>query len=1108
MNILETLIQDYSQDNLSRFFRQNTQSSGNYRDLNDEITSNNSKLFSKGKLIGDLTFEKGKLAIVAYSATGELTEKSSRKAQFEEAKNFLKLKQSYSLGGIFVFADDKGNFRFSFIYWQYSGKKRIPNSYTRCTYFVSTELTNKTFEGQLSSAKWADYQSLINQTFSIQAITKAFYNEFYDEYKSLADSIKATNNISQSQAENFALLFVIRLIFLGFVQKRRWLGNDTDFIRKLWHQYQKEGKVGETFYSEWLAPLFFKALSGPRDRRQFSFAHLSSSIISDYKDAPYLNGGLFRTNTLVDSSISNVPDVSIGRFIDYLFNYNFTIEENSYNDADLELNPEFLGIIFERLVNKADGAVYTPRVEVDLMCKLSLSNWLAKNTSVPLNQLYQLFFREEEEGAQNRGELSQTQKDEVLTRLKNITVCDPAVGSGAFPVGMLSILTETMQYLYASPNRKPDSDYNIKKGIIEKSLYGVEVKEWAVWITQLRLWIALFVDAPDSLRDQDEPILPSLDFKIRRGDSLVQLLGSKLMSIKFDQHDINTPTLDKLKKIAQAKSDYFYNKSTIHDPHTIRLTQITILREYLESEEHRLKSALTRAKTPSIGSNQQSLLIDEPKQTTISFSASPQEIDTLEQNIKQVQVQLKDIRDIGDHKNKEIPFIWGLEFSEIFYGPKEGFDLVIGNPPYVSYKEIRDPNNLLDTSRYKEFLKESISIENSDSILINGMSDLYTYFYAKSLYLLNANGIQTFICSNFWLNADYGVWLKAYLSKAGSIRWIIDSDTRSFSEAEINTIISIISKESNSHLIKFALIHKQFEAITSQDLVNINNNIIDENVYTCSALSTDSMTNVFELKWYSEFIKCPKFITDILNSKAGKFVKLRYISDVITGIKIGGYSRYITDNKPIHGKYLEVIKKTDVHENITINNSDSYIDLEILGSNPTHTVTPILWLAMRGERHLCYLNKSNSAHSGNYFGFRIFDESITKTMVCILNSTFTHLLTEIYGRAGFGGGAIIMVKSDLEDFKIMNPNNFTKKQFDKVFDLISTRKIRSIFEECGIDPRSETPIEEQEPKPLPDRAELDKIVFDALDLSVDERKEVYRAICRLVWNRINKAKSV
>ena len=191
-------------------------------------------------------------------------------------------------------------------------------------------------------------------------------------FDAIAAAVQGTDDAALKL--DFALLFVIRIIFLGFVQKKGWLGDNTKFLQNFWKEYRQAGTAG-TFYREWLEPLFFEALSSPYGRKvAYGNAPFSIETQKALQEAPYLNGELFKRKFAVDDRGLYVPDELIADFFDFLFQYNFTVEENELYDEELELNPEFLGIIFERITNMDQGAVYTPRVEVDLMCRLALSD--------------------------------------------------------------------------------------------------------------------------------------------------------------------------------------------------------------------------------------------------------------------------------------------------------------------------------------------------------------------------------------------------------------------------------------------------------------------------------------------------------------------------------------------------------------------------------------------------------------------------------------------------------------------------------------------------------------------------------------------------------------
>ena len=332
-----------------------------------------------------------------------------------------------------------------------------------------------------------DFEDL-KKRFSIEAVTDDFYNQFKPNFELIAESVKGTKN--SDLKKDFALLFIIRSIFLGFVQKKMWLNKDEEFILNFWKEYKSKYSTRNLFYSEWMRPLFFDSLNYPPGRKVFNRTTPFSKETALALQMPYLNGELFKEKPGFDDMDLYIPDKSIEIFFDFIFSYNFTIEENTLYDQDLELNPEFLGIIFERLVNKEDGAVYTPRTEVDFMCRISLVKWLEKNSSINKKKLYHLFFDKINDNSKDSS-VSNDEKEEILSNLKTVTICDPAAGSGAFPVGMLQVLDEVISTL---SENNTTTVFERKKEIISRSLFGVGGKTWAVWINQLRLWLSLFID--------------------------------------------------------------------------------------------------------------------------------------------------------------------------------------------------------------------------------------------------------------------------------------------------------------------------------------------------------------------------------------------------------------------------------------------------------------------------------------------------------------------------------------------------------------------------------------------------------------------------------------
>jgi len=974
---------------------------------------------------------------------------------------------------------------------------------------------------------------------------------------------------------------------------KKWLGNNERFMLDFFRDYHHKLFGRDEFYSRWLTPLFFEALNSPQYTKvAYGNNDFSPEIEDILQKAPYLNGGLFIEKHGFDDNDWIISDSDIKEFFEFLFSHSFTIEENSLEDEDLQLNPEFLGIIFERLVNKANGAVYTPRTEVDLMCRLSLVKWLQKNleSKIRTENLYELFFKESEDIEDlKEGSFSKKEAQEILDKLQNIAICDPAVGSGAFLVGIMQVLDSAEQSLRRRYGLNGKSLFDRKKEIIKYSLYGVEVKEWAVWVCQLRLWLSLFVDAPDDLKDSTDPILPNLDFKVRQGDSLVQRVASKTFPVS-GQIMVLTPSIKgKISELKRMKRDYYDNKSSLKK-HDLKVKELRIYEEIIEEEIKTLKGSLMRLISENDHDAGTTLFEEKTEYIDQKTNYYEQKANTIREHIADLKEQKQALHSGGK------PLVWGIEFAEIF-AEKKGFDIVIGNPPYVRQELIEDPTGrITNKSDYKKLLQEMVRIDFpqlfGSNKKINAQSDLYTYFYIRSLRLLNPQGIHTFICSNSWLDVAYGAWLQEFLLERCPVDLIIDNHAkRSFESADVNTIISIIhapitdfrKQVPGDHLIKFVAFKVPFEeAIFTENMLQIaeSKEIISNEIFRVYPIENKelkdagmeqvgeeqvvtSKTKYIGDKWGGKYLRAPDIYFTILEKGKDKLVRLGDIAEVRFGIKTGCNEFFYLPSKHFdirkEGRYYNLLPKNeglpadlmieeeylkpvikspkecrsilidpkDLKHNIFICNkskeelSSSEALKYIKWGEKQKTSEGIYWKdvpSVKGRKYWYSINiKEYSdfvvpcSFSNCYKIFennsilvdkRMYEGFSTNNQIHIaLNSTLFPLFMETGSRVGLGEGLLDVTVEEVQRILVLVPNSLS------TIARIEIRTIKPIFEECGINPQSDIPIEEQEPNPLPDRAELDKIVFDALELTEEERKDVYRAVCRLVWNRINKAKS-
>ncbi len=394
----------------------------------------------------------------------------------------------------------------------------------------------RTLPGDISTFSARTIQDLFDQAFDVETVRRTFFRDYRICFDILQkDLYKQTSD--HTWAHDYALQLLNRCMLLYFIQRKRCLGDDTEFLKTFWNAYNKDEHEEDTFVSLWLNTLFFKAFHNKYNGMD---NHFPASIHNVLMLTPFLNGGLFTENDLDRRERFVVSDARFTNIFTLLQRYNFTLAEDSPLDQELAIDSEMIGTIYESLVNvstetgeRSDGGIfYTSRPEIDLMCRLTLVDYLTNHLGNQRKHLlYNAVFAIEQE---DKDITDQHLKDidlwhDVYELLNTMTMIDPACGSGAFLVGMLSVLDDLMERAITSLGLETSYNsynaYERKKRIIEQSLYGVDVMEWAVHIAEVRLWLALIADVEyefENLHDRAEPLLPYFTFKVHCGDSLVQ----------------------------------------------------------------------------------------------------------------------------------------------------------------------------------------------------------------------------------------------------------------------------------------------------------------------------------------------------------------------------------------------------------------------------------------------------------------------------------------------------------------------------------------------------------------------------------------------------------
>lgn len=1101
---------------LSRFFKPN------WDDLSNLVDQD----FGAFEKIGELELPDGsKVLVIGAQSKSEVSEKVSKTRQYDIARKTLRQTGNLQFdAGIFFFYDSAGSIRVSLIYAESDGNKRHWSAVKRFTYLLSPRLTNKTFISQVASKQFSGLQE-IKDAFSIAAVTDLFYAEFYNHFQSLVDSVKANGlNDKLESKRDFVLLFAIRTIFLGFVQKKKWVGADENFLLNYLKKYQNSNSAPGSFYGAWLKPLFFQSLNTPSGTNIHLPPGTPEQVLDALLETPYLNGGLFREKVGYDDQGFYLEDKSIAMFFEFLFSHSFTIEENSRIDEDLQLNPEFLGIIFERIVNKENGAVYTPRTEVDLMCRMSLLEWLSKSvrSSIAEKNLFELIFPEQfSEDDQKFGSFSRNEALEILENLESVTVCDPAVGSGAFLVGMLQVIDDVEQSLRLRFDLPSANIYLRKKQIIGNSLYGVDIKEWAVWICQLRLWLSLFIDAEDDLKNSVTPILPSLDFKVRAGDSLVQQVGSVSFPLSVNSNSRDMSYTNEIQIIQDSKRRFFENDQQVTEE-SITDLEISFYAKIAKKEiESREKTLKTLGEKPNL---EVSLFGDDETSKTKDK--------TTQNKIFILKKEIANLKDIARSLLELRPFVWSIEFAEVFIA-RGGFDIVIGNPPYVRQEKIDDPYGKVSSAEYKNLLKEMCILDFPEVFKTNKVSsksDLYVYFYIRSLRLLNPQGVHVFICSNSWLDVEYGARLQEFLLKHFRILSVIDNHARrSFSAAAVNTVISMITtrEQSSNDSLRFIGFKKPFEEVAFSEVlskiysehetyedddarvvvVSEQTLLSNEQPQSGDGVLISAPGEYKFSKWGSKYLSQSNVLQDFLSKD---HQPLRYLYDFVADSKRNTLEVF-ADQKPraVGAGTMDFLKSVKDVTKISLDHLDMKYSIEATPEEIKNMRRPdIISNRFVGDRFF-FIEGGEFAVSDTFFALTLKPGQDRKFFLALLNSTLSILSTEVTGRKNMGEGVLLIYGSELRELQIPNPDLFNGNQKKKLLDVyksLSKRPVMSLANELGLqfDGKSEFNLSGV----ASDRYALDSIVFEALGLNVDEQIRIYETLLQLVSKRLSKSQSM
>ncbi len=585
--------------------------------------------------------------------------------------------------------------------------------------------------------------------FSVEALSDEFFDRYREQYADFIQFItgkrfeKSGNKWvekvkgepdkammdafggDEKKIRNYVKKMMGRITFLHFLQRKGWMNGDLNYMQHLFERspYQDD------YLDSVLEPLFFGILNTKPDGREAVFDKFGwdKALLAEWKDIPYLNGGLFERDA-DDEPKSVFPAEYFRRLFQFFSEYNFTIDENDPNDAVIGVDPEMLGKIFENLLedNKDKGAFYTPKEIVRYMCQESLIAYLDNETSIPEDKIRR-FVLSPEDGV---SDIPEAKRAKLLAALENVKICDPAIGSGAFPMGLLNELLRCRETLAGEHYDR----VAIKKSIIYNNIYGVDIEKGAVDIARLRFWLSIVVD------EETPSPLPNLDYKIMQGNSLLE---------SFHGVDLSKLTYEKNGHKDKGEISLFDSETN-----KLQKTVSQLLAAYYSCSDHDKKTAL---------------------QQRISDTINKQlEVQAIDENI------LAQLRQINLAGNDQF-FLWHTWFSDVFNceNGKSGFDIVIGNPPYVSVKSIPEDLKKIYTNYFTT---------------AKGRFNLFTLFIELFYNISKISGvINLIIPEGIYSNIEYRFTRALLLEKCSIIK--LCTFTKRVFEASVDTTIIIASRK-------------------------------------------------------------------------------------------------------------------------------------------------------------------------------------------------------------------------------------------------------------------------------------------------------------------------
>lgn len=733
------------------------------------------------------------------------------KTRLNITKRLFKLLDTYNYTKALVitFSKNESHYRFSLIssdfFWVGSKVNKKFSNPKRLSFLLGNGAKLHTPYNKLRK-KILNYEDLYSR-FNIEIVN----DEFFENYKKLFLNLK--NKIEKDKIFNkflkersissdfFSKRLLGQIVFCYFLQKKKWLGvtkdnkfgtGDPNYLRNIFEVFKKKK---ENFFNNFLEFLFYEGLNNLNN---------NNFVKSINTKVPFVGGGLFEYFEGYDwkNENLNIPNSFFSNdkkdgILDIFDLYNFTVDENEDYDIELAVDPEMLGRVFENLlpenIRKGGGSYYTPRIIVNYMCEESIAQFLYNKFQDILSfDKIDSFVKNRNFNVSKENVLI-SNADKIDKALYDLKICDPSIGSGAFAVGIVNLVSRLRSLLKNYVSRKyKNNRYFFKRDCIQNSIYGVDIDSSAVEIAKLRLWLTLIVEK-DNYEDT-EP-LPNLDFQLIQGNSLID----EVDGYNFQHLDVK----DKDYQFELLPNDIWNEFSNI------KKKFIDLKKNYLNIKGF--------AKKKILKDEIEALLL---KITDLAFSLGD---DWKKKSVNNHKIFNK------IHTNKNF-FLWKLYFIEIFQN-HPGFDILIGNPPYIGEKD--------NKSKFQD-------VRNSSSLkkFYQGKMDYFYFFFHLGINLIKEGGILSFITTNYFVTASGAKKLREDFKTRTEIKKFINfRELKVFPSAKgQHNLITILKKNSLENKSNVSITNCNYEGAVNDFLLQ---GIFNETNLNCEYIKIENK-NLFE----------------------------------------------------------------------------------------------------------------------------------------------------------------------------------------------------------------------------------------------------------------------